>query len=402
MRILYLVHQFFPRHYTGTERLTLDLAEHMQRIGHSPLVVTYDRDAGQDGFVRLQDNVLVKRYSYRTIPVISLKQTTLRAIHEIFDERIGRAFDKLRIECDIVHICHPMWLSSIATRLKEGGIPVLLTLTDPWLLCPLALVDRGYRLCSGPERGLRCASNCGFDRRMSTRYKEAMTLLSAANYVATSSGFTASLFRENGWPKEIPLVRHSINYRYVKPTHRLVDPGNIRFGFIGSFVWHKGAHVLAKAFRKVSAQNVSLSLYGSPHDEPGYFKELLGITQGDDRIRFLDPFDMDALPEVMSDTSVLVVPSVYYDNYPLVTLIGLAYRVPVIGSRIGGIPEIIDHGVNGLLFQPGNSDELASVIEEVAREPEIIQRLAENIATPRRTEEEALDYENIYRNLTSR
>jgi glycosyltransferase involved in cell wall biosynthesis len=83
-------------------------------------------------------------------------------------------------------------------------------------------------------------------------------------------------------------------------------------------------------------------------------------------------------------------------------VIGLAYRVPVIGSRIGGIPEIIDHGVNGLLFQPGNSDELASVIEGVAKEPEIIQRLAENIVTPRRTEEEALDYENIYMKLTSR
>jgi glycosyltransferase involved in cell wall biosynthesis len=402
MRILYLVHQFFPKHYTGTERLTLDLAEHMQRIGHSPLVVTYDRDVGQDGHAWLQDNVLVKKYSYRTIPVISLKQTTPRAIHEIFDERIGRAFDRLRIECDIVHICHPMWLSSMAMRAKEAGVPVLLTLTDPWLLCPRALIDRAYRLCSGPERGLRCVPTCHFDKRMTTRYKEAMTLLSAASYVATSGRFTASLFKQNEWPKEIPIIRHSINYRYVRPARRSVDPGNIRFGFIGSFIWHKGAHVLVKAFRKVSTQNVNLALYGSPHDDRAYFKELLRTARGDDRIQFLEPFDMDVLPEVMSDISAIIVPSVYYDNYPLVTLIGLAYGVPVIGSRIGGIPEIVSDGVNGLLFQPGDSDQLASLIEDVAREPEIIQKLAANIVTPRRLEEEGLDYENIYMKLTSR
>lgn len=402
MRILYLLHQFFPKHYTGTERLTLDLAQYMQRIGHSPLVVTFDRDQDQQGFVPLAENVLVKEYSYRTIPVISLRQTNPRPVHEIFDERIGRAFDKLGIECDIVHICHPMWLSSIATRAKDAGVPVVLTLTDPWLLCPRALVDPGFRLCSGPECGVRCVSNCGYDERMSIRHKEALALLSAADYVTTSSRFTASLFRENGWSKEIPIVRHSIDYRYVKPTEGSIDPGNVRFGFIGSLAWHKGAHVLVKAFRKVSARNVSLKFYGSPHDDPAYFKELLRIARSDDRIQFLDPFDMNSLPEVMKGISVLVVPSVYYDNYPLVTLIGLAYRVPVIGSRIGGIPEIINHSVNGLLFQPGNSDELASVIEGVAREPEIIQRLAENIVTPRRTEEEALDYENIYMKLTSR
>ena len=225
MRILYLLHQFFPKHYTGTERLTLDLAQYMQRIGHSPLVVTFDRDQDQQGFVPLAENVLVKEYSYRTIPVISLRQTNPRPVHEIFDERIGRAFDKLGIECDIVHICHPMWLSSIATRAKDAGVPVVLTLTDPWLLCPRALVDPGFRLCSGPECGVRCVSNCGYDERMSIRHKEALALLSAADYVTTSSRFTASLFRENGWSKEIPIVRHSIDYRYVKPTEGSIDPG---------------------------------------------------------------------------------------------------------------------------------------------------------------------------------
>jgi glycosyltransferase involved in cell wall biosynthesis len=108
---------------------------------------------------------------------------------------------------------------------------------------------------------------------------------------------------------------------------------------------------------------------------------------------------MESIPRIMKDTSLLVVPSVYPDNYPLVTLIALAYRTPVIGSRIGGIPEIIQSGVNGFLFEPGNADELASLINDIAEEPEIIQRLSENIQSPRRLEEEALDYENLYTEL---
>jgi glycosyltransferase involved in cell wall biosynthesis len=400
MKILYLVHQFFPKYYYGTERLTLGLAEQMQRMGHSPLVMTYDREKDQQGFVPLSDNVLVKKYTYGTVPVISFKKTTLPEICQIFDPDVEEAFSKLELKYDIVHVCHPMWLSSIARSCKGRGVPVVLTLTDPWLLCPAALIDRGFRLCDGPELGHKCASSCGFIG-MTDRYREALGLFGMADEVVTASRFTALLFKKNGWNRPIRIIPHSVDYRFVRRFSN-DDRGNIKFAYIGSISWHKGVHVLVRAFQRVQSQNVSLRVYGSTREIWDYSKEVLALARKDERIKFLDSFDMDALPYVMKEISALVVPSVYYDNFPLVTLIGLAYRVPVIGSRIGGIPEIINHGVNGLLFQPGNSDELASVIEGVAREPEIIQRLAENIVTPRRTEEEALDYENIYMKLTSR
>jgi len=400
MRILYLVHQFFPRYYMGTERFTLDLAEQMQKMGHSPLIVTYERDIGQEGFTPLNDDVLVKTYTYRTIPVISLRETTASGTYGILNDRIAHAFDKLEVNCDIVHICHPMWLSSIAKTYKSRNIPVVLTLTDSWLLCPSFLIDRGYRLCNGPDSGRWCITNCGFDAKITARYGDSLSLLGMADSVITSSNFTASLFRENGWNGEIQVVRHSINYRYVMPTENF-DPANMTFGFIGSLSWHKGAHVLVKAFRKTSSQNIRLKVYGSRTEEWDYYKELLALAQRDDRIQFLDPFGMEALPDIMSRISTIVVPSVYYDNYPLVTLIGLAYRVPVIASKIGGVPEIVEHGVSGFLFDAGRSDELAEIIENVAREPRIIENMRDNIVTPRRTEEEALDYERIYMKLAS-
>jgi glycosyltransferase involved in cell wall biosynthesis len=402
LRILYLVHQFFPTFYYGTERFTLNLAEQMQRLGHNPLVMTLDREQGQGEYTHLHGSVQVKRYTYRTVPVISFK-TPAHKSHEIFDPEIDEAYKKLQLTHDIVHITHPMWLSSIAKSCKNQGTPVVLTLTDAWLLCPSSLIDPCLRLCNGPVFGNGCPSNCHFENSSikMERYQNALTVLSFADVTATASRFTSSVFQRNGWNKPIRIIPHSVDYKFVKRARNL-NIKKLTFAYIGSLAWHKGVHILVKAIRSVRADNVNVAIYGSMQENSIYIRDLQATAQGDPRIRFLGTFDMNSLPSIMENVSVLVVPSIYYDNYPLVTLISLAFKVPVIGSNIGGIPEIIKHDVNGLLFEPGSAAELASVISNIAREPNVIQRWSDNIVTPRRLEEEALEYENIYRTLTSR
>ena len=126
---------------------------------------------------------------------------------------------------------------------------------------------------------------------------------------------------------------------------------------------------------------------------------MIDLARGDDRIQFLDSFEINMLPEIMRDKSLMVIPSTYYENYPLVMLISMAYKVPAIVSNIGGMPEVIKHGFNGYVFEMGNSEELARIVQGIARDPEILEEFKGNITGPRRIEEEALDYENIYRDL---
>lgn len=399
MRILYLVHQFFPRHVTGTERFTLNLARQMTRMGHLPTVMTYEREPAEEDFATFQGDVLIRRYSYETISVISLAHSKNRTSYDLFDPSIEEAFNKLDVKCDVVHICHPMWLSSIARSCKNLNIPIVLTVTDPWLLCPRALIDVRFKLCDGPRKGEKCVKNCKFESRIIERYYDSLSIFNMVDEITTSSKFTASLFRRNGWKRPIRMVTHSIDYRYVRTTEKNRQ-ANVCFGYIGAIAWHKGLHVLVNAFRKVKSSKVRLNIHGSLRDDPEYADGILQFAKNDPRIRFMGPFDMADSSEVMSNISVLVVPSVYYDNFPLVVLMGLAYKTPVIGSDIGGIPEIVQDGKNGFLFKPGRSDELASLIERIAAKPKIIQNLQENIVSPRRVEEEALDYENIYRMLT--
>lgn len=409
MQILYAVHQFFPRNYTGTERFTLNLASQMQRMAHSPTVLTYERSRGEQGFKHLHGNVEIKRYVHHSIPVISLRDNSLRddfqalsqGRPEIFHSGIEKGFNKLGLEFDVVHVCHPMWLSSVARACKNQKIPIVLTLTDPWLLCPREiLVDRQFRLCNGPEAGRKCILDCGYNARITERYEDALRLLSMADQVVTSSKFTASLFNRNGWNKNIRIIPHSVDYRFARVSS--FDPDNISFGYIGTISWHKGLHVLIKAFQKAPQSKLRLKVYGSTHQNPAYAEEVLSLARGDDRIQFLGTFEMEAMAKIMGEISVLVVPSVYYENYPLVMLMALACKVPVIASNIGGMPEVIKHGINGFLFKTGNSDELKSLVDEIARKPETIQELRERIVPPRRVEEEALEYENIYMDLASK
>jgi len=394
MKILYLVHQFFPSHYMGTERFTLDLARQMQRIGHNPTVVSYDPSSGREGFESIAAGILAKSYTYQGIPVIALKHVNHSLGFEVFDAQIEEAFRKLRITGDLVHVTHPMRLSSAARLLKIAGTPFVMTLTDSWLLCPRAMLDSHNRPCAGPGLGDRCALEYG--PPVTSRLREAKSLFDMADEVVVASRFLAALFRSNGWKRTIRIIPHSIDYATVRRSQNQ-SSGRITFAFIGTIAWHKGPHVLVKAFRKVPCPNARLRIYGSHDPQSDYFNRLLELARGDDRIQFMDAFAIQSLPKVMADVSVIVIPSVYHEPYPLVMLISLAYKIPPIVSNTGGMPEVVKDGFNGFLFEPGDAAQLTNVIERIAREPQVLQELRTNIVSPRRTEEEALDYENIYR-----
>jgi glycosyltransferase involved in cell wall biosynthesis len=75
--------------------------------------------------------------------------------------------------------------------------------------------------------------------------------------------------------------------------------------------------------------------------------------------------------------SIFVLPSVWYEGFPTVLLEAMSYGLPVVCSRIGGLPEIVEDGINGLLYEPGNADELADRIRTLWQNPALRQRLGE-------------------------
>ena len=76
--------------------------------------------------------------------------------------------------------------------------------------------------------------------------------------------------------------------------------------------------------------------------------------------------------------NLIVVPSICYDNSPMVIYESFTHSTPVIGSNIGGIPELIDDNVNGRLFNPGDVNDLKNVLEDTIKDTKILQTLEDN------------------------
>jgi glycosyltransferase involved in cell wall biosynthesis len=136
-----------------------------------------------------------------------------------------------------------------------------------------------------------------------------------------------------------------------RPVRR---PGALRVGFLGRWDPVKGIHVLVEAFRRLPS-DIETQLY--VHALPGdaaYEKQLRSAAQKDRRITIGDPVERGRVLQVLRDFDVLAVPSLGLETGPLVVLEAIAAGVPVLGSNLGGIAELLDGAPSSRLLPPGD------------------------------------------------
>ena len=102
---------------------------------------------------------------------------------------------------------------------------------------------------------------------------------------------------------------------------------------------------------------------------------------------------------MLASADVLVVPSLWYENSPLVIQEALASRVPVVVADGGAMVEKIRPGVDGLVFRRGDAADLAAKLDSLARDPSLLERLRDNIRPPQSIADGAQKFEEIYRRL---
>jgi glycosyltransferase involved in cell wall biosynthesis len=110
-------------------------------------------------------------------------------------------------------------------------------------------------------------------------------------------------------------------------------------------------------------------------------------------------FENGRVAEVMSGIDVLIVPSIWPENAPLVIQEAFMARVPVIASRVGGIPELVRHGENGLLVETGNPADLQAKMEYLIENPHLLQLYSLDIERIKSIDENAEELEQIYERL---
>jgi len=157
--------------------------------------------------------------------------------------------------------------------------------------------------------------------------------------------------------------------KYHSPNH-----GITRIGYIGRIVPFKGVHVLLNAFEKLEGP-AELHIYGRLDEDLVYASERQKKANQDAQIKFKGAYSHHELGSVLSEIDVLVVPSIVHETFCLTVREGLIAGVPVIASNIGGIPDAIDHGRNGFLFQPGNAGELTFHLQAIMNQPQLLAQL---------------------------
>ena len=250
---------------------------------------------------------------------------------------------------------------AIIPVLKKAGVKVILTLHDYKLLCPSYSM-----LCSGQICN-RCKGR-NFYQASLNKCQEGpwlkSFLLSAEAYwhkwvksydgvdlFIAPSKFMAEIMTTSRIEESKVIVLHNgiDSSKYVRSD---VDKEFILY--FGRVSKEKGVETLIRAHKK-SGTKMPLKIVGT-----GPIKERL--QRQHPNIEFLGYKSGDELYSIISAASFCVVPSQWYENCSMTVLESMAFGKPVIGSRTGGIPEQIDDGQSGFLFQMGSVEELAEKI----------------------------------------
>ncbi len=433
LRIAYVIHQFLPRYFSGTEQYVHAIASAMQARGHDvriftlephfvpipPFEVTHDQ-VGKLPVTRV-----------RFDPDIHANPMRVEYEHPIVGMHFGDWLDA--VIPDVVHVFHLRYLgANLLHETRRRGMPTVVHLMDFWFVCPrFTLLRSDGRLCDGPpEGGAGCLScthpdmaqgaarlgltepmrrlrplwnGAGFRRGRSLpamfdalvqRPDYLRACLLQADAIVAPSHFLRGMFVRNGYPVErIEVMPYGIaDLPHATPVAR---DGVLRVGFLGTLAHHKGVHVAIDAVQQIES-GVELAVHGRTTDFPDYCAPLLQVAEGGPRIRFCGPYERGGLSQILAQLDVVVVPSLWYENTPFVVLEAMAAGVPVLASDLGGLSEQIVDGRNGELFVPGDAADLARRLIALRDDPERLSRYKSSIEPVKAIADNVTEFESLY------
>jgi glycosyltransferase involved in cell wall biosynthesis len=380
MRVM-LVAQWFPPIIGGEEGHALRLGQALTERGHEVSVVTL----WQPGLAEREDVAGLRVHRIRgTIQRFEglFYDEARKSAAPLPDPELVLAFRRIvRVERpDVVHAHN--WLIHAFLPLKRWShAPLVLTLHDFSLVC--ARKDFRYlgaANCSGPgvAKCLRCsARKYGIAKGLATY--GGITAMAPFERASVDCFIAVSQSVADGNELARRDVRYTVIPNFIAPA----DPGATTppaevpglpqepfLLFVGAIARIKGVDVLLRAYAGLEGPP-PLVLVGYPGEETELL--LRDIPRG---VVYLESLRHEAVLEVWRRSHIGIVPSVSRDSSPTVVLEAMAAGKPIVASRIGGIPDLIEDGVSGMLVEPGDVIALRDALARVLTEPGLAERLA--------------------------
>jgi glycosyltransferase involved in cell wall biosynthesis len=434
MRILHVVHQYFPDHVGGTEYYARTSAQFQHQMGHQAAI--FCRRSGTGQSLDLSEDAATDT---ATLPGIRVYQ----AVNGVFSPA-GRfrstLGDRFLADClvqtvsdfqpDLVHIHHLMGLPVSAFSDVSQAVPLVVTLHDYWWVCANAqlITDYDSQVCDGPRWWLNCA-RCGLARAGGGRQwgkslgkgpGQALSPFVApifawraaligrlvprvAAWMALTS-FVADWYLAYGFPAErmhvvpqgIELPPEEVGHAAAQAQGQNGRPAS-NFAYIGGLAQQKGVHVLIDAFNGLPP-SARLKIVGDETAFPEYCT-LLRARATHPGIEFVGRLDREGVWKTLGQTDALVVPSLWYETSSLVVQEAFATSTPVIAADHGALAERVQHETNGLLTPPGDGPALQRALQRLMEEPGLLAQLRSGIQPVVELAQHLRGVEQVYRQV---
>lgn len=218
--------------------------------------------------------------------------------------------------------------------------------------------------------------------------------------ILSHSSFVQQMFDQAHIAPPITHLTNGFNLAWLADFQGKHQSSLLRIGYMGQIIFIKGVHILIEAFQNTDlAGHAQLEIWGDLTGDPAYVQTLQQMIKDPDSIMLRGRFQREKLAEVLAYIDVLVVPSLWYENAPLVIQEAFAAKTPIVATNLGGMAELVKHEVNGLLFERGNVEDLARQLQRLLDEPGLLEKLKEGIPAVKTLAEEVAELEALYERL---
>jgi glycosyltransferase involved in cell wall biosynthesis len=372
-----------PNFIGGAELIAHYQAKALTRLGQD--VIIFAGEPG-DGGKRHQmvkdeyDGLTV--YRVRPSPYEDYSKDFINFHHRDVDARFQKILDEF--SPDVVHFHNIIGLSLGMIHLaRKKGARTVLTVHDHWGFCHKnTVMKEEQEICGDFTRCAECMPfiNDGGEKHVPVRMRQdyLSLLLGEVDAFISPSEYLAGQYQAAGIGEgRFSVVWNGIDVQRFGQIKRTPNNHCVRFTFVGYFGKHKGVHTLLEALPHLSDKSrVQINLVGDGEQLQQY-RSMVKASGYEDSVKFWGKVDNRRIEEVYQDTDVLVLPSIWPENQPVSITEAMAARIPVIASRMGGIPELVIEGRTGFLFEAGNAKDLARKMSEFVADPDKMTTLGE-------------------------
>jgi glycosyltransferase involved in cell wall biosynthesis len=434
MKIIQVPFCYHPDPVGGTEVYVQALSQHLQQQGLDIIIAA----PGAKNESYQHQSLSVRRFAG------SSSLGNLRNLYGIGDPQAAINFSQIlkREQPDLIHL--HAFTPAVSLRLvraaKQSKIPVIFTYHTPTVSCQRGtLLQSGTKICDG-KLDLRTCTPCtlqgmGMDEHQARsigsvpaaigqilgtfglqggvwtalrmrelvqcRHQAFHQLMAEVDRIIAVCDWVKDVLKSNNVPPDKIVVCRQGLCQPLMPLAPNTDrspPGSLKLVFLGRLDRIKGVDLLIRALATMPNLPVSLDIYGISQSsgEDRYQDELATLAQTDPRITFKPPIPSSAVITTLIQYDAIAIPSQCLETGPLVVLEAFAAGIPVLGSRLGGIAELVKDDVNGVLIDASSVSAWANAIQDLCLDRVKMARLRSGISPPSTMESVAEQMRLIY------